>query len=158
MGRARDVSKSAEIQVVPTDYGYTYAGIRDMGDDDTTSGGYHWVLPGPCARRRPELRRGALGPRPLLGARWTTTAPWSGTSATPSATSPSTKPRRIQDGLGNTYDVDVDPKTFRSYNNASNNWMIDREDQKNNSYTGIKGTNTQDRTVQETMGPILDRT
>jgi hypothetical protein len=63
-----------------------------------------------------------------------------------------------QAGLGNVMGEDVDPRTFRSYANASNNYLIDREVQKNDTYTGIKGTNTQDRAVQETMGPIADRT
>jgi hypothetical protein len=63
-----------------------------------------------------------------------------------------------QEGLGNSYGTDVDPKTFKSFKNASNNWLIDREEQKRSSYTGIKGVNTQDRMVQETMGPIADRT
>ena len=52
----------------------------------------------------------------------------------------------------------VDQKTFLSFRNTRNDWLIDREMQKNVNFTGIIGTNTQDRAVQETMGPILDRT
>ena len=34
-GRANNLSTPARIEVVPTDYGYTYAGIRDMGEEGT---------------------------------------------------------------------------------------------------------------------------
>jgi hypothetical protein len=35
--------------------------------------------------------------------------------------------------------------------------MIDRQVQKNETFTGIDGINTQDRAVQEGMGAIVDR-
>jgi hypothetical protein len=37
-------------------------------------------------------------------------------------------------------------------------WLIDRAVQKTKTYSGIKGINTQDHAVQESMGPIVDRT
>jgi len=37
-----------------------------------------------------------------------------------------------------------------------NDWMIDRQVQKNETFTGIDGINTQDRAVQEGMGPIVE--
>jgi hypothetical protein len=39
----------------------------------------------------------------------------------------------------------------------ANDWLIDREMQRTKTYTGIKGLNTQDLAVQESMGPIVDR-
>src|SRR5438067_3484570 len=45
MGRAREVSLAPEIEVVPTDYGYTYAGIRPMGEEGNYVRGYHWIAP-----------------------------------------------------------------------------------------------------------------
>ena len=51
----------------------------------------------------------------------------------------------------------VDQSTFRSFANLTNNWRIDREAQRNKSFTGIAGVNVQDRAVQESMGPIVDR-
>ncbi len=51
----------------------------------------------------------------------------------------------------------VDPQTFRSKANRENNYMIDRLVQKSESYTGIDGINVQDRAIQESMGPIVDR-
>ncbi|HEX6801047.1 MAG TPA: phthalate 4,5-dioxygenase, partial [Candidatus Binatia bacterium] len=38
-----------------------------------------------------------------------------------------------------------------------NDWLIDRDVQRTKTYTGIKGVNTQDLAVQESMGPIVDR-
>src|ERR671937_243525 len=39
----------------------------------------------------------------------------------------------------------------------ANNWLIDRQMQKTVNFTGIRGLNTQDLAVQESMGPIVDR-
>jgi len=52
--------------------------------------------------------------------------------------------------------VDFD-NGFRSYLNRENNWRIDREVQKNETFSGIEGVNQQDRAVQESMEPIVDR-
>ena len=63
---------------------------------------------------------------------------------------------REERALGNSPDS-VDQSTFRSFANMTNNWRIDREAQRNKSFTGIAGINAQDRAVQESMGPIVDR-
>ncbi len=41
--------------------------------------------------------------------------------------------------------------------NQDNNYLIDREVQKKETFTGIQGVNTQDRAIQESMGHIVDR-
>ena len=41
--------------------------------------------------------------------------------------------------------------------NRSNDYMIDREDQRNVSYTGVKGLAEQDLMIQESQGRIVDR-
>jgi phthalate 4,5-dioxygenase oxygenase subunit len=51
----------------------------------------------------------------------------------------------------------VEPVTFRPVRNQSNNYGIDRARQKNTSMTGIHGFAAQDQAVQESMGPIVDR-
>lgn len=51
------------------------------------------------------------------------------------------------------------PGTFRPVLNKDNDYMIDRELQRSGrSYTGIRGLGMQDQAVQESMGPICDRT
>jgi len=52
----------------------------------------------------------------------------------------------------------VDPVTFRPLRNKSNNYLIDRDLQKKSSMTGIHGFAAQDMAIQESMGPIADRT
>jgi phthalate 4,5-dioxygenase oxygenase subunit len=41
--------------------------------------------------------------------------------------------------------------------NPRNDWLIDRDMQRNENFTGIQGVNAQDRAVQEAMGPIVNR-
>jgi len=42
--------------------------------------------------------------------------------------------------------------------NKANDYLIDRKLQKTQSYTGIKGVSEQDAAVQDSQGPIADRT
>ena len=49
------------------------------------------------------------------------------------------------------------PGTFRLKRNQSNDYLIDRQMQKTQNFTGIVGVNTQDFALQEGMGPICDR-
>jgi hypothetical protein len=46
---------------------------------------------------------------------------------------------------------------FRKVRNRFNDWLIDRQVQKTETYTGIEGITTQDHAIQESMGPIVDR-
>jgi len=51
------------------------------------------------------------------------------------------------------------PGSDRPIQNRDNDYMIDRDLQGSGaSYTGIKGLGVQDGAIQETMGPIADRT
>jgi hypothetical protein len=42
--------------------------------------------------------------------------------------------------------------------NKSNDYLLDRDLQKDGSFTGIMGIGIQDEAVTESMGPIMDRT
>ena len=46
----------------------------------------------------------------------------------------------------------------RKLRNRDVDWLIDRAVQKTETYSGIDGINNQDHAVQESMGPIVDRT
>ena len=51
------------------------------------------------------------------------------------------------------------PGTFRPLQNKDNDYMMDREAQKRgDTYSGVKGIAMQDASLQESMGPIVDRT
>jgi len=52
----------------------------------------------------------------------------------------------------------VDPKTFRPLANKDNDYLVDRAAQKaGRTYGGIAGFAMQDASIQESMGPIVDR-
>jgi phenylpropionate dioxygenase-like ring-hydroxylating dioxygenase large terminal subunit len=52
----------------------------------------------------------------------------------------------------------VDRATFRPIRNADNDYQINRELQRDTTMTGIQGFASQDQAVQESMGPVADRT
>jgi len=55
--------------------------------------------------------------------------------------------------------VKLIPGTFRPIINKDNDYMIDRDAQKSGrTYSGVRGIAMQDAAVQESMGPIQDRT
>ena len=63
----------------------------------------------------------------------------------------------MQDGKG--IHVKLIPGTFRPLANKDNDYLIDREAQKaGRTFSGIEGFGMQDASIQESMGPIVDRT
>jgi nitrite reductase/ring-hydroxylating ferredoxin subunit len=58
---------------------------------------------------------------------------------------------------GNGVIAEVD-ENYVPLRNKSNDYLIDRKLQKTKSYTGIKGVSEQDAAVQDSQGPIADRT
>ncbi len=52
---------------------------------------------------------------------------------------------------------DIIPGTFTPKRTLANDYLIDRQVQKTQTFTGIEGINTQDFALQEGMGPIVDR-
>jgi hypothetical protein len=165
---------------VPTDYGYAYGSTLEMGSEGTDHvRGYHWVMPWNQIRATggnsghmwvpmddentmvfnwtvlynetqnnydpPGGRRRQISPQ-AVEAEGGPNAPWF-------------KHARIPMGDANGFVLGVDiENNFRSIRNMDNHYMIDRELQRTQTYTGITGVNTQDRAVQESMGPIADRT
>jgi hypothetical protein len=47
---------------------------------------------------------------------------------------------------------------YRLKANKSNDYLLDRDKQRNSNFTGIDGFVTQDACMTESMGPVLDRT
>ena len=58
---------------------------------------------------------------------------------------------------GNGVIAEVD-EHYEPLRNKSNDYLIDRQLQKMKSYTGIRGVSEQDAAVQDSQGPIVDRT
>ena len=155
--RALGFSRAALVEVSPTDYGYTYAGLRALPDGGYFVRGYHWVMPWY------QLRGYSLDtPKPTVhGHMWVPvdddhTMVYNFIYTYGSE--PLSEDQRLLVGTGNQFGVDIDVENgFRSIRNKSNRYMIDRLVQKTRTFTGIEGTNTQDRAVQESMGGIVDR-
>ena len=148
-----------EVEV--TDYGHAYASIRPMPGEKKWVKVYHWVMPchtffpfelgGDGETLQPIVNGhvfvpmddentmvynwiGKYGEDPL-GAGEREMLEWSRGRA----------PGEIGDGHRKLRNRDVD-------------WLIDRAVQKTETYSGIEGINNQDHAVQESMGPIVDRT
>jgi len=65
--------------------------------------------------------------------------------------------RAMREGKG--IHVKYIPGTFRPYANKDNDYLINREAQKaGRTYSGVEGIAMQDASLQESMGPIVDRT
>ena len=153
--------KAPTLEVDVTDYGYRYVGIRPLDADQTYVRSYHFVMPFHQIRPQ-QLGRGIGGrDRPMIAGHiwvpiddencmvynWMYSFGEEGLS----------HEDRMERGNGNGPDYVEQAGEFRSFRNRHNNWMIDRQVQKSETFTGIEGINTQDRAVQEGMGPIVDR-
>jgi phthalate 4,5-dioxygenase len=138
-----------------TDYGLLIGARRDAEEDS-----YYWRMTQyllPTATMIP----GALdGKAPLNGHVWTAIDDhncWN-FSISWLAERPLTEDEIVDLQSGSSIHAGVDPQTFRPFRNLDNEYLIDREDQRTTSYTGILGVSEQDAAVQESMGPIVDRT
>src|SRR5262249_46314726 len=70
---------------------------------------------------------------------------------------PLTQAERDAYDKGNGVIADVD-ENYVPLRHKGNDYLIDRKLQKTKSYTGIKGVSEQDAAVQDSQGPIADRT
>jgi phenylpropionate dioxygenase-like ring-hydroxylating dioxygenase large terminal subunit len=143
------------LVVEPTDYGYRYAGVRPLGEAEVHIRTYHFVLP--FHQIRPSQTERGL--RTIAGHAWvpmddhtTMVYNWE-YSATGE---PLSDQDRLERRLGNGPE-DVDQATFRARRHRGNDYLLDRRVQKTETFTGIEGINTQDRAIQESMGPVVDR-
>ncbi len=143
------------LEVDITDYGYRYFGVRPLGADKRYVRGYHFIMP--FTQFRPP------GPdaTEVHGHYWVpmdddNCMVWNfyhsyGDKPVGEFT--------VTENGGNAYGTQVDVENgFQPFRNRSNDWGIDREMQKTETFTGISGINQQDRAVQESMGRIVDRT
>lgn len=70
---------------------------------------------------------------------------------------PLTEEERTDLAHGHTVHATVD-ENYRPLRGPHNDYLIDREKQKTFSFTGIDGVSEQDAAIQDSMGPIVDRT
>src|SRR5947207_13580626 len=65
--------------------------------------------------------------------------------------------KAVREGKG--IHAPADPKTFRPFANKDNDYLMDRAAQKaGKTFSGVLGFGMQDSSLQESMGPVVDRT
>lgn len=145
--------RAPRIMVEKTPYGMVSAARRNTG---SAEGRYwwrltHWILPNFSLVPSPAWPMGGRVFVPIDDERsWAFSYLWHPERALTDEElavprSGKTFPPRLMDG------------SFLPLANAGNDYLIDRQAQRAGSYTGIWGINDQDRAVQESMGPIVDR-
>ncbi len=134
-----------------TDYGVLVGG-RYQGDGDEDYWRFNlFLLPFytmPPSQPRQKLLHAFVPLDDMTTARWTIS--WN-------LDRPFTGREVAEMRSGSGVHVAVIPGTHLPVRNKANNYLIDREEQRTLTYTGIRGIGEQDFSVQEGMGPIVDR-
>ena len=161
LGGLRAQATAAKVEVHAAPYGYTYASIRPLKDGQGNYvRTYHYVMPNHQIRAIQELTDdGSMKKFKIAGHVWVpiddeNCMTWNWYY---SLDNPLEDQERDESFWGNGPQFIDEDNGFRPYLNKRNDWGIDREVQKNETFTGIQGVNQQDRAVQEAMGPIVDR-
>jgi phenylpropionate dioxygenase-like ring-hydroxylating dioxygenase large terminal subunit len=146
-------STAPKIEVELTDYGYCYAGIRSRAERESYVRAYQFMMPFHKYHPQSQINPG----KPLIAGHAWVPMDDENTMVYNISYSFGEEPL-TEPALGGTEAETYDMKAgFRKKQNKDNDWLIDRQIQKMESYTGIEGTTIQDQAVQESMGPIVDR-
>jgi phenylpropionate dioxygenase-like ring-hydroxylating dioxygenase large terminal subunit len=145
--------KAPKLEVDETDYGYAYYGIRELEEGTQHVRGYHFVMPFTQVRQDP-FTTGDV----VAGHMW---VPMDDDNCMVynweySPTGVGMEDQALVAKILGTGPGEMMPNA-RKVRNKDNDYLIDREAQKSETFTGIFGINTQDHAVQESMGPIADR-
>jgi phenylpropionate dioxygenase-like ring-hydroxylating dioxygenase large terminal subunit len=161
VGSAFVRGKAPTLEVDGTDYGYRYTGIRPLDEDQQYVRGYHFVMPFTQLRPGQNVGRDGSEKPMVAGHHWVpiddhNCMVWNWHYSYDSNYQLSGDELTMDfSGNGPTH-VNAQNE-YRAYGNVRNDWLIDREVQKTQTFTGIPGINAQDRAVQESMGGIVDR-
>ncbi|MEA2639901.1 MAG: hypothetical protein QOF51_1295 [Chloroflexota bacterium] len=149
--RRRD--KSPHFELIDTDYGLLIGARRNADEENYYWRITQWIFP--WYTMIPPFGGGGIGGHAWVpiddvncwvwSFSWHPTQPFSDDQLT-----------EMQRGSG--IHGEVIPGTFNLKANLRNDFLIDREEQRQHSFTGIKGISQQDCAMQETMGPMFDRT
>jgi phenylpropionate dioxygenase-like ring-hydroxylating dioxygenase large terminal subunit len=157
--RAQATATKLEVRLAP--YGFAYASQRPLPEDKGNFvRTYHWVMPHHQIRAIQEYTNDGSKPKFKMGGHvWVpiddeNTMVWNWYY---SLDAPLEASERDESFWGNGPKFYDEQNGFRSYLNRNNNWGLDRQVQKYETFSGIEGVNQQDRAVQEIMGPIVDR-
>jgi phthalate 4,5-dioxygenase oxygenase subunit len=159
----RSQDTAPRLEVYRTSYGYTYAGIRSI-EQQSYVRAYHYVMPAQQMRGRVTSRNStSIDAHPTINGHiwvpiddvscWVYNWMYSYDPGIPLSREYAIAHETMY-GRG---PDDLISGTFRLKKNLSNDYLIDRLEQKTKTFTGITGINTQDMALQEGMGPIVDR-
>jgi len=157
------IGQAPRLEVERTPYGFRYAGIRDIGEKGQYVRIYHFVLPFHqfrSAQVNYERGKGSRKAIPQIrGHMWvpmddenTLIFNWIFAIEQDKAFSRNDA-EKYEAGAGR----GLGGETRVRSRTRANDWLIDREIQRTQTYSGIQGVNTQDLAVQESMGAIVDR-
>jgi hypothetical protein len=156
------IDTAPKLEVERTSYGFRYAGIRNLGEIGNYVRIYQFVLPFHQFRSH-QVDFDGSGKRQamplILGHMWVpmddeTTMVFNWMLAVDEdkpLTPEFILKRETSSGRGPNGEGVVRHQT------RANDWLIDRAVQRARTFTGIPGLNTQDLAVQESMGPIINR-
>jgi phenylpropionate dioxygenase-like ring-hydroxylating dioxygenase large terminal subunit len=165
-GQRRTLTRKMQVRTIPpkeevdtTDYGFVYASVRSLGEEGSYVRMLHYVMPfheyfpnqlGDEFEHKKPIVRGhmfvPMNDENCMVYNWAYTF----------GNEPLEEAMDLEVRAGRSHDDQT--ADFRKVRNKDNNWLINRDIQKTRTYTGIEGVNTQDHAVQESMGPIVDRT
>lgn len=152
-----------QLDVYPTEYGYTYTAIRMVSDDSRYVRVYRYIMP-VQQMRSDTTPRGVFDEVPKIdGHFWVPiddehTWTWNWMFGYDEAAVITPELAYACEKRAGRGDDDFVPGTFALKRNTSNDHLIDRQRQKTKSFTGVTGIATQDMAITEGMGPIVDRT
>ena len=156
----RQIDTAPRLEVEQTDYGFRYAGIRDVGEQGNYTRIYQFVMPFHQFRSaRVEGVNGPYGTPTMRGHMWaprddhsTMIFNWIFATDEDKPLTPEWIERQERSaGRWTEGESEIRHRT------RENDWLIDRQVQRTKTYTGIEGVNTQDLAVRESMGTIVPR-
>ena len=154
------VGGAPALEVELTDYGYRYAGIRSLGERGNYVRAYHYVMPFHQMRPRQASYQGGESSPMIAGHMWVpmddeNVMIYNWIYSFGEMGISDEEWLQIERGYGRGPEHLL--ADYRSVGNRDNDWQIDRQVQRTETFTGIEGINAQDVAVQESMGSIVDR-
>ncbi|MFQ6026797.1 MAG: Rieske 2Fe-2S domain-containing protein [Dehalococcoidia bacterium] len=155
------VGGAPQVEVDLTNYGYCYAGVRSLGDRGSHVRAYHYIMPFTQLRPSQSAYPGRPAKAIVSGHHWvpmddhnTMIFNWTYSFGEEPITDEEWASMEQGYGRGPEHLL----PDYRTIFNRGNDWRIDRQVQKTETFTGIEGINSQDVAVQESMGAVVDRT